>query len=242
MRKITLFLLFLLSLGGVNGLVIAEVNYSFYFTGELVNNNPYPVFIGLPYKIDFEEKSLSVPKSALEVNISKINNTLLYTCYLHTYHETNFNGIKGIWLYPYSSKKIIIYSDPIVKQISVSDNLTEYSIIGPVVYNKIDVINLHDIFKNLRYRNVEIKNFKMYVSGYIKKENTETLSIIFPIPVMFNRYSQFFKIKPDLDIWTTYDKWYYHQIKNVERLEEIKSDDPLIPESNIDNPLIPKGM
>ena len=227
MKKIILFLTILFFLNIVNGLNVATVNYSFYFVGEIINENPYPVFVAVPNYINFNHKILPVPKSAVSPTISVSNGTELYV----TFYDDIFNGRKGFWIYPFTSKKIVIYSQPIVKTVSVPDNITEYKIIGPIVYNSIDVIDLNNIFKYLKYNGIKIGEFKMYVSGTITKGDTDTLSIIFPIPVMFDRYSEFYKLTPDLDIWIDYNDWYYSQIKKIEKIK--LEDNPLIPNDNL---------
>ena len=220
--------------------IIAEMSITYKLTGEITNTNPYSVFIAVPSNITFEEKTLPKPEDFLNVNINKKNGESIPS----SNSNTTFNGKIGFWAPPYTTVKVVIYNyNPIVYDITVDDSKNSYDVVGPAVVNKVNVIDLKKIFHDTKYKGIKIGKFKLYVNGYIVKGNdTESLSIIIPTPLVIDEYNDFHKIlgKRDANIWIpSYNIWYRNQMKRKNINVDI--DDPLIPKMD-DSLLLDDGI
>jgi len=205
---------------------IAHMSITYKLTGEITNTNPYSIFVAVPSNITFEEKTLLKPKDFLDVNIEKTESSSNIS------HSTVFNGKEGFWVPPYTTVKINIYHYlPITYDITIDESQKSYDVVGPVVANKVNVINLNKLFPDAKYKGIKIGNFKLYVRGYIVKGNdTESISMIVPAPLVIENYDEFHKIlgKGDIDVWEhSYSDWYKSQMKR--KNINIDNDDPLIP-------------
>ncbi|WP_232217806.1 hypothetical protein [Methanocaldococcus sp. FS406-22] len=205
---------------------IAKMSITYTLTGEITNTNPYSIFVAVPSNITFEEKTLPKPKDFLDVSVSTTQTPGI------VFYETVFNGKKGFWIPPYTTIKIGIYHYlPITYDIKVDESQENYDVVGPAVVNKVDVIDLNKLFPDAKYKGIKIGNFKLYVRGYIVKGNdTKSLSIIIPAPLVIENYDEFYKIlgKGDVDIWErSYNDWYKNQMKR--KNINIDNNDPLVP-------------
>jgi len=205
---------------------IAHMSITYKLTGEITNTNPYSIFVAVPSNITFEEKTLLKPKDFLDVNIEKTESSSNIS------HSTVFNGKEGFWVPPYTTVKINIYHYlPITYDITIDESQKSYDVVGPVVANKVNVINLNKLFPDAKYKGIKIGNFKLYVRGYIVKGNdTESISMIVPAPLVIENYDEFHKIlgKEDVDVWErSYNDWYKNQMKR--KNINIDNNDPLVP-------------
>jgi hypothetical protein len=205
---------------------IAQMSITYKLTGEITNTNPYSIFVAVPSNITFEEKTLPKPKDFLDVSVSTTQTPGI------VFYETVFNGKEGFWIPPYTTVKINIYHYlPITYDIKIDESQENYDVVGPVVINKVDVIDLNKLFPDAKYKGIKIGKFKLYVRGYIVKGNdTESISITLPAPLVIENYDEFHKIlgKEDVDVWErSYNDWYKNQMKR--KNINIDNNDPLVP-------------
>ncbi|WP_236953653.1 hypothetical protein [Methanocaldococcus bathoardescens] len=201
------------------------MSVTYKLTGEITNTNPYSIFVAVPSDITFEEKTLLKPEDFLDVTIEKTESSGI------VFYDTVFNGKEGFWIPPYTTVKIQIYQPlPIIYNIKIDESQENYDVIGPVVVNKVNVIDLNKLFPDAKYKGIKIGKFRLYVRGYIVKGNdTESLSIIVPIPWIIDNYDEFHNLGDDkVNIWiSSYNKWYKNQMKRKNIY--IDNNDPLIP-------------
>ncbi|WP_244409516.1 hypothetical protein [Methanocaldococcus jannaschii] len=225
---IVLCSLFLHSICGER--TIAEMSITYKLTGEITNTNPYSIFVAVPSNITFEEKTLPKPEDFLDVSTSVTQTSGI------VFYKTIFNGKEGFWIPPYTTVKINIYHyTPITYDIKIDESQENYDVVGPAVVNKVNVIDLNKLFPDAKYEGIKIGKFKLYVSGYIVKGNdTESLSIIVPAPLVIDNYDEFHKFGDDnVDIWiSSYNEWYKNQMER-ENIH-IDNNDPLIPKMDND--------
>ncbi|ACX72001.1 conserved hypothetical protein [Methanocaldococcus vulcanius M7] len=208
---------------------IAKMGYSYTITGEITNTNPYSIFVAVPSNISFEEKTLPKPKDCLSATLDLVNQTSGVV-----YYSDIFNGKKGFWIPPFTTVKIRIYNyNKTTYDINIDNSQSDYDVVGPAVVDKVKVLDLNTLFKDAEDKGIKIGKFKMYVDGYVVKEDTDSISIIIPAPIIIKNYDEFYKIvgNGDADVWiSSYNSWYEKQLER--KGINPNNDNPLIPQDN----------
>jgi hypothetical protein len=225
-------MLILTTLNSSFGKTVAEMGVSYYIVGEITNTNPYSIFLAVPSEINNGEKTLLKPHDSLEGDVSPVVEPIG-----NDYYEHIFNGKEGLWVPPYTTVKIYMdWLNTSIYTITVDDSQDNYDIVGPIVVNKvIKSYNIKELFPDSKQKGIKIGKFKLYVSGYIvKSDETESLSIVLPAPVILEDYDEFHKIVGinDPDVWISYNEWFKNQLKR--KNIDLNTDDPLVPKMGFD--------
>lgn len=199
-------------------------------TGEITNTNPYTVFVAVPDKIEFTDKSLISSKDFLKVSLSDNieNNTRGVVFY-----NAVLNGKKGFWIPPYTTMKINTVG-LLDYTLNVDESQTNYDIAGPALVDTTKILNLKKVFPIYK-KGVMLDDFKLYVRGSIKKQNSEVISMVVPAPLVLKDYYQFNKVlgRHDIDVWVDSYNSYIHKHKEM----TYKQNPDLY--NNVDDALVP---
>jgi len=193
---------------GYSETTIASMDVYWSLTGEITNLYPYSVFVAVPDNITYSEKTLKSSQDFLTVSL--IEGLSYYDMIIpDKEHITTLNGKEGFWIPPYTTTKIKIYGNGTYSL--VADNVQEnFDVSGPGVVTTTGIINPSEIFPMAKRNGIKLGDFKLYVRGTIKKENTDVLGIVIPAPMILKDYYRFNKImgRYDADIWMdSYSKW-----------------------------------
>ncbi len=211
---------------------IASMDGYWTLSGELINTNPYTVFITIPSNLTYTTQSL---KSSDDFTVLTVKDNVNSITAWAEYNSI-LNGEKGFWMPPYSKVQVELRG-VINCSLDSSNAQDKYEISGPALVDTVKLINLKNIFPVYK-EGVELNNFNLYVQGSIlKSNNTDTISMIIPAPIVLQNYYQFDKIVNDhnVDVWV-YS--YNNYITKHEKLAEHKTQNPEL-YNNLDEALIP---
>ncbi|ENN95783.1 hypothetical protein J422_05973 [Methanocaldococcus villosus KIN24-T80] len=239
MRRVLLFLIFFLPYIYAENVVIGEINLKYTISGEMTNNNPYPIFIALPdeYVVINTYKTLPLPNSGY-CNLDIYQNSTNATYYLikpELKYMTIFNGKKGFWLPPYTTVKLKMILPNISYALSINiPDEHNFRSVGPAICNKYGVIKLDNIYPNAKRDNIILDNFKLTVYGCLKlNDYSNAYSLIIPAPITFDEYKDIVIIPiNDVDdkIWINYYDWLngFMKVKRKKKLLDDYSDNGLL--------------
>jgi hypothetical protein len=175
---------------------VASVETYWILDGEITNLYPYSVFISVPEEIEYVTKDLRSSKNFVKLTSGETSDVRdKITVDISPMAE--LNGQKGFWLYPYTKVNFKMYSnrtDTLSTENEDGDGVTRtMEIVGPSIYPKTQLIDLNELIPASKQTGIKIDNFKLTVTGSIKKRDTEVMSIIVPAPVVLKDYSRFDK-------------------------------------------------
>jgi len=213
---------------------------------EITNTNPYTVFVAIPDVVWCYNQTLPYSEDFQKVYVSGVVAT--YT------NDTmvTLNGENGIWVPPYTTVKVqrrgIFF-----QEINVSIVADSHKVIGPALVDMVWVFDGDLLETYVRKHGVKISNYRLLVKGVIIKrsDNTQTLSMVIPAPLVLKDYDSFRKLlgRYDVDIWVDSYREYIlkHRmlsLKNSKRYNKVETpvfyiqpDDTLLP--TIDDILAP---
>lgn len=226
---------------------LGKIHLSYSIVGEITNLNPYSVFVAIPdgqIEIEGSETLPSPNDGIIELTMNKPENVIYYQ--IKPEKLTKFNKKYGFWLPPYTTAKIklSVYDYNISLDIEAP---TEYKfrVIGPAVSNTYYTIDIKNMFPYASKEHIKLGTFKLYVSGDIETSNSESFSIVLPLPIALKDYDDITIIKDERapDIWVNYYDW-YHNFMNTKHYylkkeledDELSSDfDPTISDDDFDD-------
>lgn len=210
LKKLIIFtiLALVIPMGYSETTIIGNMDIYWSLTGEITNLYPYSVFVAVPDNITYSEKTLKSSQGFLTVNL--IEDSSYYDmAQPDKNYITTLNGKKGFWIPPYTTVKIKIYGN-MTNSLVVDNTQGNFNVSGPGVVASTKIANLKEIFPVAERDGIKLNNFKLYVRGTIKKENTDVLGVIIPAPIVLKDYYRFNKImgRYNTDIWIdSYSEW-----------------------------------
>jgi len=236
--NIKYFFIFLFAIFVVNSVSaetdIATMNTYWSLTGEITNLYPYSVFITIPEEVEYQTKELKVSKNFIKLKNGEETTeddeggeTSTDEVTVDISPISELNGKNGFWLSPYTTAKFKMYSnrtDVLTTDESDEDDeedgiVRTMDIAGPSAYPKTKIIDLTELIPASKKSGIKLDNFKLYVRGSVKKEDTEVMSVVIPAPIVLKDYSSCDKFisKYSVNKWVdSYSDWVsgHNQISN----------------------------
>jgi len=242
-----IFLFLIFTLNSVSAETdVATMNTYWTLTGEITNLYPYSVFITIPEEIEYQTKDLKVSKNFIKLKNGEETDddeeeTSTDPVTFDISPTSELNGKNGFWLSPYTTAKFKMYSnrtdvlttDETDEEDDEEDGIVRtMDIAGPSAYPKTKVIDLKELIPASKKQGIKLDNFKLYVRGSVKKEDTEVMSVVIPAPIVLKDYGSCDKFisKYSVNKWVdSYSGWVggHNEISNY---GSALLDNSLIPE------------